>query len=76
MDENDMREIVDMGKGEDIQYVLILFFLKGDTSACDQEVAEIVSAAEDGTIGDNVSFFSFPTLFTFLLNISFKLQVK
>ena len=33
------------------------FPYKGDTSACDQEVAEIVSAAEDGTIGDNVSFF-------------------
>lgn len=27
--------------------------MEGDTSACDQEVAEIVSAAEDGTIGDN-----------------------
>ena len=36
---------------------IVFFFLKGDTSACDQEVAEIVSAAEDGTIGDNVSFF-------------------
>ena len=37
-------------------FIFFLFFLKGDTSACDQEVAEIVSAAEDGTIGDNVSF--------------------
>ena len=42
---------------------MIFFSLKGDTSACDQEVAEIVSAAEDGTIGDNVSLFIFYLFF-------------
>ena len=52
---------------------IVFFFLKGDTSACDQEVAEIVSAAEDGTIGDNVSFFSFTTLSTYF---SFKYFIQ